>query len=265
MGENPGIKTNKIPRNMFDSRTFAAAALLAVAFPAAAASVVVPAAPVALEPVDLRMTVDSCSFVPATVRVLTDGGKIHVMTDPVDCSPPGPARTYDVRLGSFPQGEYRVEVHHGQELSRPVTDSLSFAVVGRAEAAVFPPPPRPLTDYSGFWWSPEEGGWGIALAQSPKSDAVFGAWFVYNANGQPEWYTVQGGGWESATRWSAPIYRSTGPALAGPGYDPRLVLTQPAGQAAFEFGDLPNGLRARFTYTLTGAAAVTKSMARFTP
>ena len=250
---------------MFDLRSFTAAALLLLALPAAATSQVVPAEPLVLEPVDLRMEVDSCTFVPSSVRVRASGSTLRVTQQLNACLQPGTPRNYDVRLGSFPAGDYRVEVYGTQDASGVPIETLSFSVRARAQVAVFPPPPHPLADYSGFWWTPEEGGWGVALAQSPKSDAVFGAWFVYNAGGQPEWYTVQGGTWESPTRWSGSVYRSTGPALAGPNYDPRLVLTLPAGTATLEFAELANGLRARFTYTLTGAAAVTKSMVRFAP
>lgn len=102
---------------------------------------------------------------------------------------------------------------------------------------------------------PQESGWGLALNQG-GSNALFGAWFVYGAGGQPEWFTLQGGQWTSSTRWTGPVYRTTGPFFAGPDFDPRLVLIQAAGNATLEFTQVPGEEgRARFTYTVNGATS----------
>jgi hypothetical protein len=237
--------------------------VLAVALPfAAAASRIVPADPIAFQPVNLRMTVDSCAFVPGTVRVAAAGGVLRVTQQLNNCLVAGTPEVVDVRLGSLAPGDYRVEVYATQSTDGAPIETLSFRVMSRVEIAVFPPPPRPLTDYTGLWWNPAEGGWGLSLHQS-ANDTLFGSWYVYGANGQPEWFTIQGGGWTSGTRWAGTIYRNTGPFFAGPGYDPRLVLTQAAGNAVLEFKQLPGAEdRATFTYTINGATTA-KTISRF--
>ena len=224
-----------------------------LALPALAGEIV-PANPSTFEPVNLRLTVDSCAFVPSTVRVRAADNVITITQHQNNCFVAGPPEVVDIRLGSFPTGDYRVELYPGvgPEADGTPIEVLDFAVRERPEAAAFPPPTRPITDYTGIWWTPSESGWGLSLHQS-SSNAMFGAWFVYGANGQPEWFTLQGGRWESATLWTASIYRTTGPFFAGPDYDPRLVLLQEAGTATLDFRQLPGDVgRARFTYTVQG-------------
>jgi hypothetical protein len=231
-----------------------------VALPAAGASRIVPAEPSAFELVNLRMTVDSCAFVPSTVRVRAEGTTLKVTQQPNNCLLPGTAQVADVQLGALSPGLYRVEVY-ADPAGTGEAETLSFQVRERVEIAVFPPPPRPLTNYTGMWWNPQESGWGLALNQG-VSNAVFGAWFVYGSGGQPEWYTLQGGQWTSSTRWTGLVYRTTGPFFAGPDFDPRLVLVQSAGTATLDFSQVPGDEdRARFTYTVGGITA-TKTIAR---
>jgi len=216
------------------------------------ASEIVPAEPIAFEPVNLRMTVDGCAFVPSTVRVSASGNTLQVTQHLNNCFAAGPVEIADVRLGTLAPGRYRVEVYATQVAAGPPAEALSFEVRARPEIAVFPPPPRPITDYSGMWWNPAESGWGLSLHQSP-TDVMFGALFVYGDDGRPEGFTLQGGTWESSTRWSATLYRTNAPFFASPVFDPRLVLIQAAGVATLDFAQAPGDVgRARFTYTVDG-------------
>jgi hypothetical protein len=230
-----------------------------VAFPVAA-SRIVPSEPSAFDPINLRMTVDSCTFVPGTVRVASAGNVLKVTQQLNNCLVPGTPEVVDIRLGTLAPGDYRVEVFASQSTDGPAVEALSFQVSERLEIAVFPTAPRPLTDYSGLWWNPQESGWGLSLHQSP-AHTVFGALFIYNAAGEPEWYTLQGGQWASSTTWTGPIYRTSGP-VSGPRYDPRLLLVQAAGTATLEFRHTPGTEDiARFTYSL-GNMAVTTPISR---
>jgi hypothetical protein len=232
----------------------AATFALAAATAAGAQSRIVPATPTSFELVNLRMTVDSCAFVPATVRVRAAGNVLKVSHQPNACLLPGEPRLMDVRLGELPAGDYRVEVFASHDTDGAAVERLAFTVSDPVEVAVFPPPPRPLTDYTGLWWNPQESGWGLALHQSP-THGLFGAWFVYGAGGEPQWFTLQQGQWIDATTWRGNVFRTTGPFFAGPDYDPRLVLILPAGTATLDFsqraGEEGN---ARFTYTVNGVA-----------
>jgi hypothetical protein len=226
--------------------------LLAAALPAGA-SRIIPAEPIAFEPVVLRMTVDGCAFVPQTVNVRTEANVLKVTQHPNNCLAAGPIEIADVRLGTLAVGAYRVEVFGGADVSAEPVETLAFEVRARPEIAVFPPPPRPINDYSGLWWTPTESGWGLSLHQS-ATDAMFGSLFVYGSDREAQWFTLQGGHWESATRWTAIVYRTNGPFFAGPVFDPRLVLIDAVGSATLDFHQVPGGEgHARFTYDVDGA------------
>ena len=238
--------------------TFALAAAAPAAF---AQSRIVPAQPTAFELVNLRMNVDSCAFVPATVHVRAAGNVLKVSHQPNACFAPGEPQVMDIRLGSLPAGDYRVEVFASRDTDGPPAETLAFSVHAPVEIAVFPPPPRPLTDYTGLWWNPQESGWGLALHQG-VTHVLFGAWFVYGGDGAPQWFTLQQGQWIDATTWRGSIFRTTGPSFAGPDYDPRLVLVLPAGTATLDFRQrIGEEGRARFTYTINGVTA-TKVISR---
>ena len=221
----------------------------------AAASQIVPAQPLPFATVNLRTVVDSCSFVPSTVRVTAAGDTLRVTQVMNQCFAPGTPLTVDIRLGALPEGSYRVELYAGPVSGAPI-ERLSFEVRALPEPAVFPPFTRPLASYGGLWYTPSESGWGIALTQG-NGNLVFGTWYVYNANNQPEWYTFQEGRWTSFTTWTANVYRHSGPFLGAPTFDPRLVTTTPVGTATFEFAIRP-GLegRALFTYSVNGLSGV---------
>src|ERR1043166_810025 len=43
-------------------------------------------------------------------------------------------------------------------------------------------------DQSDLWWNPDESGWGIQFVQ--RGSTIFATMFVYDANGNPTWYTA---------------------------------------------------------------------------
>lgn len=240
---------------MHASRPFASAVAtlaLAAALPATATARIEPSRPTAFERVELRLTVDSCAFNASTVRVRAAGNNtLQVTQQPNACLLPGEPREVDILLGALAAGDYRVEVYDSPHTDAPAR-TLAFSVFAPVEAAVFPPPPRPLTQYTGLWWNPAESGWGLSLHQGPLY-TLFGAWFVYGATSEPQWFTLQGGQWEDATTWRGTVYRTTGPFFAGPAYDPRLVLVQAVGTATLDFRHLPGALgKARFTVSMGG-------------
>ena len=235
-----------------------AVALCLAAVDASAASEIVPAEPLAFESVRLRLFTDLCTFSPSEVRVDMVGDTVRVTEAPIACSPPGAPATVDIRLGAFPTGSYRVELVLGH---LGVRERLSFSVRGVAEPAIFPPPTRPLTNYTGLWYTPSESGWGISLTQAPLH-GMFGTWYVYDAANRPEWFTFQDGRWTSFTTWTATVYRTSGPFLNGPSFAASLVTIAPVGTATFDFALRP-GLehRAQFTYTVNGVSG-SKSIER---
>jgi len=226
-------------------------AALVAAGNAFAASQIVPAEPLPFQTVNLRTVVDSCSFVPSSVRVDMAGDTVRVAQVLNACFAPGTPMTVDLRLGAFPEGSYRVELYPGA-VGSGTPERLAFVVRGLVEPAVFPPPTFPLTTYTGLWYTPSESGWGISLTQSPTY-GLFGTWYVYDAANRPEWYTFQEGRWTSFTKWTATVYRTSGPFVGSVAFDPRLVTITPVGTVTFDFEVRP-GLetRAQFTYTVNG-------------
>lgn len=215
-----------------------------------------PAQPTAFERVTLRFLVDSCAWNPASARISWTGTRIRVTMRPNECFAPGDPKQVEMQLGAFPAGDYEVEVALAG--GGPATTVLAFSVRDPVEPAVVPLPPRPLVNHSGMWWSPQEPGWGLSLHQSALH-AMFGALFVYDAKGEPQWYTIQGGRWTSSTRWTGKAFRTTGTPFAAATYLTYTSLRE-AGSATLEFApDLGPGVSAEghaaLSYTLDGTTA----------
>lgn len=232
------------------------AATLAFAFAlpatAFAASSIDPAQPYAFDPVNLRMTVDSCAFAPEAVNVGVKDHVIEVRTRLNRCLLPGEPRVVDIRVGSLPPGAWRVNLLELDGDVVRVVDAHAFEVRTRPEIAVYPPPPKPLTDYSGHWYRPPESGWGLSLHQSP-THVVFAAWYVYDDSGNPAWYVIQDGRWVDAMRWSGTVIRTSGPPFFAPAFDPARVTRADAGTATFDFTQRPGEEGwASFSYTVDG-------------
>jgi len=65
------------------------------------------------------------------------------------------------------------------------------------------------TDLQDMWWSPSENGWGMSLVQ--HDDVLFGALYIYDANGNPTWVVIPGGTWDSThTIFTGSVYEPKG-------------------------------------------------------
>lgn len=64
--------------------------------------------------------------------------------------------------------------------------------------------------FQDLWWAgPEENGWGMSITQ--HRDVLFGALFVYDANGDPRWFVMPGGAWNAErTSYSGSLYSPRG-------------------------------------------------------
>ncbi|HJU38220.1 MAG TPA: hypothetical protein VJ724_01510 [Tahibacter sp.] len=243
------------------TQTIAFAAALAAA-PAFAASVE-PASPAPFERVHLVTAFSACTTDPQTAQVTLSGDTIRVVLEPqiaAICAPNPPAEPYEIQLGAFPVGSYKVEVtRKGAEV--PV-ERTAFDVLPLAQVAQFPAPFRPIADYSGQWWTPSESGWGLSLAQSSLGGVLFGALYVFDANRQPHWYTLQDGTWLGTTSWRGKVIETHGPAWSAPVYDTGSVASQVVGEATLEFRRVAAAPgTAVLTYTI-GNTTVTKTIAK---
>lgn len=220
---------------------------------------IVPAAPQAFDTVSLRIPVDSCAFFAERLVVTKVGNAIQVQIDEnIACSPPGPVKDVDVRLGAYPPGTYEVEAiglyNTPNGRVQQVLQRLQFTVPPRVQVRF--PRYNPLAGYVGMWWNPQESGWGLSIDQG-SVDTLFGTLFVYDAQGRAQWFTMQPGSWTGVTRWEGPLYRTTGPHFATQPFNPAQVLVQAVGTAVLEFETVPGGgTTARFTYTVDGVTTV---------
>ncbi|HVJ61990.1 MAG TPA: hypothetical protein VM555_04685 [Tahibacter sp.] len=254
-----------MPHSLFlaksTSRLFAITASFAVA-PAFAASVE-PASPAPFERAHLVTAFSPCEFDPLGTDVRASGNTIRVTLEreiATTCEANLPDQPYEIQLGAFPVGSYTVEVVRPPETTPG--ERVTFDVLPNAHTTQYPPVARPIADYSGLWWSPSESGWGLSLQQSVLGGVLFGALYVFDAGGQPQWYTLQGGSWSNVTTWQGSVVRNGGPAWAAPRYDAGAVTTQIVGVAGIDFrrrADRPG--QAELRYTIDGVT-VTKTIAR---
>lgn len=187
-----------------------------------------PANPVEFERISVRQTVDSCTFNDDQVQVRLEARTIVIVQRSNQCLVPGPPEVVDIQLGAFPAGDYRVEVRE-DGASTPI-GQLDFTVSGLVSGAIFPPPPRPLANYTGLWWNGVDAGWGLSMQQG-ATNALFGSLLVLDATGTSRWYTLQSGQWQTSTRWSGRVLRSS--SVSG------TVTHTDVGAAVFDFTMLP--------------------------
>ena len=110
------------------------------------------------------------------------------------------------------------------------------------------------TNYQDLWWDPNESGWGLNIAH--QGNTLFVLLYVYDASGQPMWFSMSNGALVSTRTWSGRLFRATGPAFNA---NPWTTSTATdVGQMTVMFNDGETGA---LTYTVNGAQ-VTKSIRR---
>jgi hypothetical protein len=113
----------------------------------------------------------------------------------------------------------------------------------------------PTLNYSALWWNPSESGWGLSLTQHDAR--LFGAWYVYGADGAPQWVVMPGGTWTSPTSFTGDLYSTSGPPSNQP-FNTSLVKNTKVGTATIAFSAVD---RAVLSYSVNGVAG-TKAIQR---
>ena len=225
-----------------------------------AAAEIVPRVPLPFEQVNVRMSVDDCAFDESSVGVTQELGTVRVRYGLINCLLAGKPKIVDIGLGAYPPGSVRVEIFSSPGSSIP-DEKLAFDIAALPQIQIFPQPPRPLTDYSGLWWTAGEAGRGLSVHQLPLH-TLAAAWFVHDASGQPVWFTLQPGNWTNPTTFTGPIYRTTGPFYGGV-FNPALVNSQQVGTGTLNFEQRPGTEgNAILTFTISGTTT-TKTITRF--
>jgi photosystem II stability/assembly factor-like uncharacterized protein len=134
--------------------------------------------------------------------------------------------------------------------------TLGAATYGRGmfkvEVASGGPP-----NYQDLWWAgTAENGWGMSLTQ--HGSQVFGAFYIYDAQGRPQWAVMPGGAWNAGfTTFSGALYIPTGSWFGA--YDAsRLAAGAPVGNATLAF---TSASTATLSYTINGVSGQ-KSISR---
>ena len=76
----------------------------------------------------------------------------------------------------------------------------------------------PQNTYTGWWFDPTESGTGISI--EVQGSMLFLAWYVFDSQGQPVWYT-SGGAMTDSETYSGAILEWTGPPLESTYYTPQ--------------------------------------------
>lgn len=161
-----------------------------------ASAQIVPASPVALEPVHLDLSVNNCDDIRG-VELIEGGLRVLVRFDDRNGFICDSLTETRITLGAFAPGNYRVEKH---------TTFTSGAAPDTRLLAQFVVPPAatgfgygfPREDLSGVWVTATEPSTGLFLVHSfePPHDtfgahqSLTGFWFIYEPNGTPSWYVI---------------------------------------------------------------------------
>jgi hypothetical protein len=110
-----------------------------------------------------------------------------------------------------------------------------------------------------LWWVPSENGWGLNIIE--QGDVLFGTLFVYDANGQPHWYSASDLAYQPCAPADAAsdcngiyrgaLYESTGPYF-GTSFNAAAVTRRQVGTMTFESFGLDS---AQLDYTIDGVTA----------
>jgi hypothetical protein len=105
---------------------------------------------------------------------------------------------------------------------------------------------------SGLWWNQNESGWGIGLTQ--RRNVVFGAWYTYDAVGNPKWYVASScampaGVTGTSGTCSGTLYQVSGPIFFGTTFNPALANVVSVGTLTIAFQDANTAM---MTYTVNG-------------
>jgi len=105
-------------------------------------------------------------------------------------------------------------------------------------------------NYQDLWWAGSaENGWGMSLTQHGAT--IFGAFYIYDGEGRPQWVVMPGGSWNAAqTAYSGALYIPTGSWFGA--YDAsRLAPGAPVGSATLTF---TSASTATLAYTINGVS-----------
>jgi hypothetical protein len=128
-----------------------------------------------------------------------------------------------------------------------------------ASAAAHAAPMSP--DPTGYWYNPNESGWGVVIAQ--QNETLFATLLVYDEQRRPAWFVASGVRDTGNGVFSGVLYRTSGHWF-GAGFDPGTVENQAVGTLTLQYAVVAVGQASiRLGYTVNGIT-VTKALVRMT-
>ncbi len=95
-------------------------------------------------------------------------------------------------------------------------------------------------DVKGFWWNPQQPGWGLGLDRN-EAGIVFAIWNTYDENNRPISFVMPNGASAGINRVSGAAHLVTGPFYGQP-FDPKAVhVGDPVGKFTIQFNDDTTG------------------------
>jgi hypothetical protein len=219
-----------------------------------------PQSPTVLDTIRIQLPVSAIPklYNPAGTIVSMASNKITVALGTIDFETPPNNNPLNWPIGPLPAGTYQVEVSYDQT----VLGTAQFTVLPRPTqgiAGCAVKPCGPLWIHTDMWWNPTESGWGASIVQHGFGP-IFGAFFIYAANGTATWYVLPGGHWTSTTEFDGDVYQTQGPQLES--FDPHSVNVSLVGSAALTFSDT-NPDQATLSLTIAGKT-IQKAIRRMT-
>ena len=143
------------------------------------------------------------TLVPSLLRVL-----LRLPSTFQACLPALTAYTLQLDNVQFASGgDYRVELTStfGSAQSERNRGSRNVRVAGADQAIS-------AFALTGSWYERQSSGSGLMLTQfrQARRDLVFGTWHNYRSDGRSSWVALQGGKWETPTRYRGDVYALTG-------------------------------------------------------
>ena len=120
--------------------------------------------------------------------------------------------------------------------------------------------PNPwVTAYTDMWWNPAEPGWGLALTQ--QNGTVVALWYVYDVNGNPDWFIAPNCEVDRATQTTCggQLYHTSGPNF-GTSFDPAAVATEIAGYLRITWTDASHATIDGVAYGSASHKTVTREL-----
>lgn len=139
-------------------------------------------------------------------------------------------------------------------LLRRFVAAFLFAAAAVHAASMSPDP-------TGYWFNPNESGWGAAIAQ--QNDVLFVTLLVYDEQKRPVWFVAPAARDAGNGAFSGALYRTSGSPF-GAAFDPAAVDAQPVGTLSLRYAVVAAGQASmRIDYSVNGVA-VTKTTVRMT-